>query len=100
MFNKFEKFGAFIKRENTIFTILQDFIDAELDFIIVGGYAVSAYKHRFSIDADLVVKREDKQKFEEVLLKRRLIKTTELNLNHTYAPEFLSYKLDEKLPVN
>lgn len=100
MFNKFEKFEAFIKRENMIFMILQDFIDEGLDFIVVGGYAISAYKHRFSVDADVVIKKEDKPKFEETLLKRKLKKTTELNLNHTYASEFVSYKLDEKLPVS
>ena len=45
-----------IKKENNIFKILQKFIDADLEFIIVGGYAVSAFKHRFSVDADIVVK--------------------------------------------
>ncbi len=99
MFNKFDKFTAFIKRENTIFIILQDFIDTALDFIVVGGYAVSAYKHRFSIDADIVIKKEDKFKFEEVLVKRKLTKKAELGLNHIYASEFLSYTLDETLPV-
>lgn len=99
MFNKFEKFGTFIKRENTIFMILQDFINAGLEFIVIGGYAVSAYKHRFSVDADVVIKKEDKAKFEDILSERKFVKIKVLNLNHVYAPEFASYKLNEKLPV-
>ena len=42
-----------INRENKIFEILQEFINAKLDFIIIGGYAVSAFKHRFSVDVDI-----------------------------------------------
>ena len=45
-----------IKKENEIFDILQKFIEEKLDFIIVGGYAVSSFKHRFSVDADIVIK--------------------------------------------
>jgi len=40
-----------ITKENDIFDILQKFIKANLNFIVVGGYAVSSYKHRFSVDA-------------------------------------------------
>ena len=58
-----------ITKENTIFDILQRFVDADLNFIIVGGYAVSAYKHRFSVDADIVVQSVDIEKFESILKK-------------------------------
>lgn len=33
--------SGFVNRENQIFDILQVFTDAELDFVVVGGYAVS-----------------------------------------------------------
>ena len=46
-------FEAFIRRENKIFEMLQEFLNNDLDFIVIGGYGVSAYKHRFSIDADI-----------------------------------------------
>jgi len=44
----------FIDRENQIFEVLQDFDDRGLEFVVVGGYAVSAFQHRFSVDADLI----------------------------------------------
>lgn len=99
MFDKFEKFGAFIKRENRILDTLQEFINKGLEFIVVGGYAVSAYKHRFSVDADIVIKKEDRAIFEEALSRIGFVKTHELNLNHAYASQFISYTLREDLPI-
>ena len=64
-----------IKKENHIFEILQKFIDADLEFVIVGGYAVSAFKHRFSVDADIVVKSECLSGFENILKKQGFMKT-------------------------
>lgn len=89
-----------INRENKIFEILQEFVNAKLDFIMIGGYAVSAYKHRFSVDADIVIKKEDKKKFEEVLLKNKFKKTIAKELEHVYSPEFMRYETKEKLPVS
>ena len=57
----------FIKRENEIFNILAVFKENGLNFILIGGYAVSAFKHRFSIDADIVIKEKDLQKFRDIL---------------------------------
>lgn len=95
----FEKFGAFIKRENRIFETLQAFSNQNREFIVVGGYAVSAYKHRFSVDADVIIKKEERAIFEEILLKRGFVKTHELNLDHAYASAFASYTLSDDLPV-
>ena len=93
-------FDQYIGRENTIFEVLQAFIDASLNFIVVGGYAVSAYKHRFSVDADIVMRIEDKAQFEEILKKKGFIKTIVKDLDHLYAPEFIRYELKGKLPVS
>ena len=93
-------FEDYIERENTIFEILQAFVDADLDFVLVGGYAISAYKHRFSVDADIVMKAKNKPKFEEILEKKGLTKTVVKDLDHLYAPEFVRYELKTKLPVS
>lgn len=79
-------------RENAIFEVLQEFVDANLNFIVIGGYAVSAYKHRFSVDADVVIKKEDKEKFEPVLIKNKFLKKIVKELDHIYAPEFIRYE--------
>src|SRR3989344_4002039 len=83
-----------IEKENGIFDILQKFIDANLDFIVVGGYAVSAFKHRFSIDADVVIKSRDLGKFEAIVKKEDFKKTREKELENIYSSKFVRYEKD------
>ena len=46
----------FVKRENEIMLTLNRFVEEELDFVVVGGYAVSGLgAHRFSVDCDVVI---------------------------------------------
>ncbi len=93
-------FDELIKRENKIFEVLQEFVKASLNFIVVGGYGVSAYKHRFSVDADLIIKTSDVSKFEEILKRKRFIETIVKDLDHIYAPKFIRYKTKEKFSVS
>ncbi len=93
-------FDKFIKRENQIFEVLQQLVDAGLEFITVGGYAVSAYKHRFSVDADIVVKREDTGKFAQILNKNGFVKTISKQLENAYSSEFVRYEKRTELPIS
>ena len=93
-------FEDFIKRENKIFEILQEFNNAKLDFIVIGGYGVSSYKHRFSVDADLIIKKEDKEIFETILKKKKFIKTIIKDLDHIYTKEFIRYETQNKFNVS
>ncbi|MBU1203578.1 MAG: hypothetical protein KKG60_00740 [Nanoarchaeota archaeon] len=93
-------FEQYINRENTIFKIMQEFLDAGLYFIVIGGYAVSAFKHRFSVDLDIVIKESDKEKFMSLLSKKGLRRTIMRKLDHIYAPEFIRYEVKNKLPVS
>ncbi|MEK6928199.1 MAG: hypothetical protein AABX11_07230 [Nanoarchaeota archaeon] len=81
-----------ITKENEIFNILQKFLNAKLNFIIVGGYAVSTFKHRFSVDADIVIKSEDIQSFELILKKEGFAKTSEKELENVYSSKFVRYE--------
>ena len=93
-------FERYVERENTIFQIIQAFVDAGLDFIVVGGYAVSAYKHRCSTDVDMVITEDSKELFEEILRKNGFVKTIMKELDHLYAPQFIRYEYKKKLPVS
>ena len=84
-----------IKKENNIFEILQKFIDAGLEFIIVGGYAVSAFKHRFSVDADIVMKSEGLSDFENILKKKGFKKTITKQLENNYSSKFIRYEKEQ-----
>ncbi|MBI2550553.1 hypothetical protein HYV83_05240 [Candidatus Woesearchaeota archaeon] len=93
-------FGRFIERENQIFEVLQQFVAAGLEFVIVGGYAVSAYKHRFSVDADIVLKRSDLGGFVRILEKNGFVKTISKRLGNAYSSEFARYEKTTELPIS
>ena len=92
----------FVKRENEIFRVLKRLTGEKLDFIVVGGYAVSSLaKHRFSVDCDTVVPKRELKRFEEILeeegFEKHVMKT---GFDEIYAGEFVSYKKEvNKLPV-
>ena len=49
---------GFLEREKEIIKTIRAMNEAELDFIVVGGYAVSALaRHRFSVDCDIVISK-------------------------------------------
>lgn len=79
-------------RENEIMETLEALSSRGLEFIVVGGYAVSAYRHRFSIDADLVIRRSDLAKFEEVLKGRGYRKSFGKRLENEYTSEYVRYE--------
>lgn len=81
-----------IKKENAIFDVLQKFIDAKMDFIVIGGYAVSAFKHRFSVDADVVIQAKDLGEFETIVKKENFKKTFEKELENIYSSKFIRYE--------
>lgn len=92
----------FIERENEILKALKKLIEAELDFIVVGGYAVSGLtRHRFSVDCDIVVQKRDVEKLEAVLKETDFTKHIEkAGFDEAYGGEFISYKKDvDRLPV-
>ncbi len=84
----------FIERENEILKTIKSMADAGLDFVVVGGYAVSALaRHRFSVDCDLVVPKKKLDDFENFLGKEGFEKHIEkAGFDETYAGEFVSYK--------
>lgn len=93
-------FEQFIKRENDIFNILQIFLDNKLNFILIGGYAVSAFKHRFSVDADLVIKSEDYEKFKKLLKENNFKKTISKELDNIYSSKFIRFQKKEELTIS
>ena len=63
---KMDSRAGLLEREQEVMRILNLFLEEKLDFVVVGGYAISTYKKRFSIDLDIVVKEENLDKFEKI----------------------------------
>jgi predicted nucleotidyltransferase len=84
----------FIGRENEILKTVKSMVDAGLDFVVVGGYAVSALaRHRFSVDCDIMIPKKKLEDFKSILEKEGFKKHVEkAGFDEIYAGEFVSYK--------
>jgi len=90
-----------LEREQEVMRILALLLDKELDFIVVGGYAVSTYKKRFSIDLDAVIKEENIEGFEKLLEKEGYALHYEKKISLLYGENFKRFmKKMKDLPVD
>jgi len=94
--------ALFVERENKILKTIRAFADACLDFVVVGGYAVSGLgRHRFSVDLDVVIDEKDLGAFAKILEERGFERHAErAGFDEVYGGRFVSYvKRVNGLPV-
>lgn len=90
-----------LEREQEIMRIINVFLDNELEFVVVGGYAVSTYKKRFSIDLDIVISEKELKKFEDMLEKEEYILNYEKKIELIYGENFKRFrKIMKQFPVD
>lgn len=92
----------FTERENEILTTIKSMANAGLDFVVVGGYAVSAMaRHRFSVDCDIIVPKKQHDHFGNFLGEEGFKKHIEkAGFDEIYAGKFVSYRKElSGLPV-
>ena len=90
-----------LEREKEVLRLIELFEENNLKFIVIGGYAVSTYKKRFSVDLDVVIKEEDLIKFEELLLKEGFRIGYEKEIALLYGENFKRFrKKMNDLPVD
>src|SRR3989338_9064615 len=88
-----------IQRENEIFSVLREFAKSGLKYVLIGGYAVSAYMHRFSVHADICIGKKDLNSFRELLKGRKFELAKRKELEDVYGGEFECYIKKGKFPV-
>jgi len=94
--------ALFVERENEILKTIRGFTDVGLEFVVVGGYAVSGLgRHRFSVDLDVVIDEEDLDAFAMILEERGFERGMErAGFDEVYGGRFVSYvKRIDGLPV-
>lgn len=84
----------FVNRENEILQTLNKLTQEKLDFVVVGGYAVSGLgKHRFSVDCDIVISKEESNKTADILKRHGFeLNVEKAGFDETYSGEFARYK--------
>lgn len=90
-----------LEREKEILRLIELFKENNLKFIVVGGYAISTYKKRFSIDLDVVILEEDFLKFKKLLFKEGYSVGYEKEIALLYGENFKRFiKKMNNLPVD
>ena len=90
-----------LEREKEVLRLIELFKENNLKFIVIGGYAISTYKKRFSVDLDVVIKESDLVKFKELLLKQGFSISYEKEIALLYGENFKRFrKKMNNLPVD
>src|SRR3989338_445382 len=99
--SKIDSRAGLLEREQEVMKIHNLFSDKKLDFVVVGGYAISTYKKRFSIDLDVIVEEEELDKFEKILEKEGYALHYEKEIALMYGENFKRFmKKIKNLPVD
>jgi hypothetical protein len=87
-------------REQELLTTLDAINDVGLPYVLVGGWAVTAFNQRFSTDVDLVVPEESVDDYESLFLDRDYNRTSEHDTSGIYEGRFIQYSKDVGNPVS
>ncbi|MHC3381786.1 nucleotidyl transferase AbiEii/AbiGii toxin family protein [Haloarcula sp. H-GB5] len=92
---------SFNDRSNALISLLADLNESPHQFVLVGGYAVSAFETRFSTDLDVVIAPEDRDAVIEFLKTRDFKKTESQSKEWIYDTEVTQYekRLTPQQPV-
>ncbi|WP_254521827.1 nucleotidyltransferase family protein [Natrinema caseinilyticum] len=83
---------SFHNRSDALIELLEELAQNDHEYVLVGGYAVSAFNARFSTDLDIVVAPNTKEEFVEFLEARGFVKTGSHAKQWFYDTEVLEYE--------
>ena len=90
-----------LEREKEVLRLIVIFKESNLSFIVIGGYAISTYKKRFSVDLDVVIKESDLKKFEKLVERQGFSIGYEKEIALLYGENFKRFrKKMNNLPVD
>lgn len=88
------------EREDELLTTLEAITDAELPYVLVGGWAVTAFNQRFSTDVDLVIPESALDDYDSFLADHGYERTNEYDTSALYENRFIQYAKDVGNPVS
>ena len=92
---------SFNNRSDALIELLEELNESGLQYVLVGGYAVSVFNTRFSTDLDIVVAPENKGLFVEFLEDREFEETDSHAKQWYYDTEVIEYtkRLTPQQPI-
>lgn len=87
-------------REQELLTTLEAINEADLPYVLVGGWAVTAFNQRFSTDVDLVIPETAVDDYASFLLDQDYERTSEHDTSGIYEGRFIQYSKDVGNPVS
>lgn len=83
---------SFHDRSDALIDLLEELTEAGHEYVLVGGYAVSAFNARFSTDLDIVVAQDSKRQFVEFLETRGFEETDSHTKEWFYDTGVIEYE--------
>jgi hypothetical protein len=83
---------SFSDRSNALVDLLDDLTDQDLQYVLVGGYAVSVFNTRFSTDLDVVILPDQKDAFVDFLEAHGFEKIDSHRKTWVYDTEVVEYE--------
>ncbi|WP_424016260.1 nucleotidyltransferase domain-containing protein (plasmid) [Halorientalis pallida] len=87
------------EREDELLDTLEAVIDAELPYVLVGGWAIAAFNQRFTTDVDVVIPAQAVDDYTSLLAERGYEKTADVERNDLYEGRTVRYEKDIGNPV-
>lgn len=86
-------------REDELLDTLEAVIDAELPYVLVGGWAIAAFNQRFTTDVDVVIPAQALDDYTALLTDRSYEKTADVERNELYEGRTVRFEKDVGNPV-
>jgi len=87
------------EREAELLETLEAVIDAELPYVLVGGWAIAAFNQRFTTDVDVVIPEQAIEDYTALLADRGYEKTADVERNDRYEGRTIRFEKDIGNPV-
>ncbi|MFC6614949.1 hypothetical protein ACFQAS_08310 [Halopenitus salinus] len=87
------------EREDELLDTLETVNDAELPYVLVGGWAIAAFNQRFTTDVDVVIPAQAIDDYAELLADRGYEKIADVERNDLYEGRTVRFEKDIGNPV-
>lgn len=87
------------EREDELLDTIEAVIDADLPYVLVGGWAIAAFDQRFTTDVDVVIPAQALDEYDTLLSERGYERIADVERNDRYEGRTVRFEKDIGNPV-